>query len=311
MTSKEKAEKAQSLFSILEERVHGFLDRNEKYIYRSNRDSLRLKRTFRVGPEGEWDIEVVCHNIEKKKKNFQYSWYAWQKYFVAHGKSEINRGTGFYLLGTIKRNVIFEIPPHLISRFKDRFYDDPENATIDQIKRDIVEQIGLCRAEYVHYSETMTDEERVTWDKYIGSNGSTSVLYMHTMDGQFFGNSYYVRLGNDMKYGYNCLTTYMDNDELRYEQLAYSAEINRKGNSEVSVDEIMDDAKKNIKKVAKTGDVREGLIEQKKKTMLESINESMTDGLMSAIMKIRSHNILQNIGHSAEKKLKKIGLITL
>jgi hypothetical protein len=45
--------------------------------------------------------------------------------------------------------------------------------------------------------------------------------------------------------------------------------------------------------------------------MLESINEGMTDGLMSAIMKIRSHNILQNIGHSAEKKLKKIGLMTL
>ena len=313
MNSKEKAAKAPVIFALLEERVIGFLDRNEKKIYKNKKTEVVLKRTFRLGTEGEWDVEVVCHEPSKSKRYFDYSWYAWQKYFVAHGKNELNRGTGLYLLGTVKKNVLFNLPPHLITRFKDRFYDEPEEVTLEQIKKDVVDQIGMCRAEFVKPgSKPLSEEEQKNWEKYRGNEGSNTVFYAHTLEGQFFGNAYVEFKGDEAHPNYICLTTYMDNDKLKYEQLAYSAEINRqKNNTEISTDAVKDDAKKVIKKIAKKGNVRDGLIEQKKQKIMESAERDFNNSLTDVMMKIRMRNLLHNIGQKAEEKLKKIGLMTL
>ena len=305
MNSKEKAAQAPKTFEFLYVRTKSFLERNMKIFKKTKKDKLVFEKSFRSNEFGEWDVEIEVF-MDRQNKGFRFEYTGYQKYFVSRAKNEGNNGIGFYIIGTVRENCIFDVPPHAINRFKERFYEEDDVPEIKQVRHDIYDQLCICRLEYKNYVPENAEEEEVVM-RYLGNEPDNYAFIAHTLEGQFLGNCYIKDINDKTSERYMCLTTYMDNEGLKNEQLAHTVAINEVPDAEERT-KTGTDAKKIIRRLKRQGNGREELIDEKKSSIETSIIENEKKKVVDLIMEVKKNKILRGFGNLAESGLKKIGL---
>ena len=295
MNQKEKAAQALKTSDFISTRVGSFIERNIRVYRKTKKDSILFKKTFHSKDFGEWEVEIDCI-IDHRSYGVHYNFVAFQKYFVSRAKELDNNGIGFYMICSGTDNILFDLPPHVINRFRERFYRDTEDdVTVERIRHDIYNEVAFSNTELTSYvPKSIEDEQKIL--RYLGRDAEgNKAIIVHTLSGEFLGNIYISDNSNEDSDRYVCLTTYVDNEDLKNEQIAHTVA--------VSSSQANTDAKKVIRQATRKGHGRDELIDKKKESIISSTFLKDKNDLMEFI---HSQEKINSLTKSIANSIKKI-----
>ena len=279
MNANEKMSQMKKLAPLLSERVNAYLNRNNSLIKKGfkTKEQLNFKRSFKFTEFGEWDVHTT---LSKLSKNWaKISIRAYQKYYIKYAKDPSNIGAGFYVIHRTfdpieneEKSTFIEITPHCVNRYRERV---PEAAdmSLDELKSEIIIEGGFGSCEFSPENRSEDD-------------ASLCNCTIHTLNGQFFGWI------TDTVNKYICYRTYVPNEILKREQIAYTIAAKVSGQSNYDTEEMREKADKMIVKMAKHGEDIQNIAEKKKTVMIKSSVDSMMSSIVHRINKKRIDKIL-------------------
>ena len=254
MNSKEKLGQMSSILSILEDRVDSYIERNRSNLRRrlKTAERTRIQREFSLGTNGKWEVDMFI--LKVSKDYIQVTFDACQKYFIKYAKDPVSIGAGYYVIrksfsvSALKYNKhYFEITPHCINRFRERC-PEMKDISVAEARDRILDDISNSSNEFDNDTVSEKDE--------------------NAYDSKFFTElgQYFALLSKEQTY--ICLTTFVSNELLKAEQLAYSLVVSEYKGRSYSEDDMK---KKAIKFIKKTGNDKENnaSLEEMKKDMLQ------------------------------------------
>ena len=278
MTASEKMAQMNKVTPLIVERVDAFLDRNNSLVKKQfkTKSHIEFNRPFRFTEYGEWDVFIFLTKISSKWAKIGI--HAYQKYYVKYAKDASNIGAGFYVIQhslepimNEKKLTFVEITPHCVNRFRERV---PEYADfpLDTLKTEIICEGGFGSCEF-------TPEKRSEDDRDLCN------CTIHTLNGQFFG--WVTNTVNK----YICYRTYVPNDILKREQIAYTIATKESGQSNYDTDKMKETASKLIVKMTKHGEDIHNMAEKKKEVMVRS----SVGNMMSTFLRRINHDKIDRI----------------
>lgn len=279
MTAGEKIAQMNKVAPLLTERVDAFLKRNTKLIKRQfkTKERLEFNRPFRFLEYGEWDTFVFMTKISKEWAKITI--HAYQRYYVRYAKDPSNIGAGFYViqhsfeqLSGEKYLRFVDVTPHCVNRYRERV-DGAADMPLDKLKTEIISEGGFGTCEYNVDSRSEDDPELCN-------------CVLHTLNGQFFA---WVTDGNQK---YTCYRTFVSNEMLHREQIAYTIAQKECGKTNYDDQEIRESAEKLIVRMAKNGEDVGNIAEKKKMVMIRSSLNNVMSAFVRHISRDRISRIL-------------------
>lgn len=278
MNSKEKLGQMSRILEILENRVDSFIGRNQSNLRRKLKtgDRIVVHKPFSLGANGKWDVDMYILKVSKDYVKVTFD--ACMKYFIKYAKDPISIGAGYYVIrksfsvSTMKYNkYFFDITPHCINRFRERC---PEMKDINVVEaRDrILDDLSNSNNEYD--DDVMSEKDE------------------HAYDGKFFTElgQYFALISESQDFV--CLTTFVSNELLKAEQLAYALVVDEYRGKNYKEEDMKKRAISFIKKTASDKDNNASLEEMKKEMLHRrpALSSNLLNGqYISSIMK---NNIL-------------------
>ena len=279
MTSSEKIAQMNKVTPLLTDRVNAFLERNTRIIKKQmkTKEHLEFNRPFKFKEYGEWDTFIFLNKVSKEWAKITI--HAYQRYFVKYAKDPSNIGAGFHVIrhsldqmtGTAYLRFV-EITPHCVNRYRERVLETAD-LPLDKLKTEILSEGGFGTCEY--NLENRSEED---------PNLCNCIL--HTLNGQFFG---WVT-GEDQKF--TCYRTFVSNDMLKREQIAYTIVQKECGKTNYDDDEMRETAEKFIVKMAKKGEDIHNIAEKKKLVMVKSSISNLMNAFVRRVTRDKIDQIL-------------------
>ena len=279
MTASEKMAQMNKVTPILVDRVNAFLDRNNKLVKKQlkTKESLEFNRSFKFTEYGEWDVFIFLTKISKEWAKIGF--HAYQKYYIKYAKDASNIGAGFYVIqhsldpiSDEKKLTFVEITPHCVNRFRERVPSTAE-MPLDVLKTEIIIEGGFGSCEF-------STEKRSEDDKDLCN------CTIHTLNGQFFG------WVTDTVHKYICYRTFIPNDILKREQIAYTIATKESGKSNYDTEQMKENASKLIVKMAKHGEDVHNMAEKKKDVMVRASVGNLMSKFLQRVSRDRIDKIL-------------------
>ena len=265
MNSREKLGQMSGILEILESRIDSFIERNRGNLRRKLKNISRtsVHKEFSLGTNGKWDVDLYILRVSKEY--VQVTFDACQKYFVKYAKDPVSIGAGYYVIrktfsvSTFNyRTHFFEITPHCINRFRERC-PEMKDISVAGARDRILDDLSNSSNEF--------------------DNDAVSEKDVNAYDAKFFTElgQYFALLSKEQTYV--CLTTFVSNELLKAEQLAYALVVDEYKGKTYSEDDMK---KKAIKFIKKTGNDKENnaSLEEMKKEMLQN-RPSMVSRLLN------------------------------
>lgn len=254
MNSREKLGQMSGILEILESRIDSFIERNRGNLRRKLKNISRtsVRKEFSLGTNGKWDVDLYILRVSKEY--VQVTFDACQKYFVKYAKDPVSIGAGYYVIrktfsvSTFNyRTHFFEITPHCINRFRERC-PEMKDISVAEARDRILDDLANSSNEFDN--DTVSEKDANAYDAKF-----------FTEQGQYFA-----LLSKEQTYV--CLTTFVSNELLKAEQLAYALVVDEYKGKTYSEDDMK---KKAIKFIKKTGNDKENSasLEEMKKDMLQ------------------------------------------
>jgi len=196
------------------------------------------------------------------------------KYFIKYAKDSVSIGAGYYVIrksfsvSTMKYNkYFFDITPHCINRFRERCPEMKDISVVEARDR-ILDDLSNSNNEYDNDAVSEKDE--------------------HAYDGKFFTElgQYFALISESQDFV--CLTTFVSNELLKAEQLAYALVIDEYRGKNYKEEDMKKRAISFIKKTASDKDNNASLEEMKKEMLHRrpSLSSNLLNGqYISNIMK--------------------------
>ena len=283
MNSIEKLGQMSRILEILENRVDSFIGRNQSNLRRKLKtgDRIVVHKSFSLGANGKWDVDMYILKVSKDYVKVTFD--ACMKYFIKYAKDPISIGAGYYVIrksfsvSTMKYNkYFFDITPHCINRFRERCPEMKDISVVEACDR-ILDDLSNSNNEYD--DDVMSEKDE------------------HAYDGKFFTElgQYFALISESQDFV--CLTTFVSNELLKAEQLAYALVVDEYRGKNYKEEDMKKRAISFIKKTA-SGKNNNASLEEMKKEMLHrrpSLSSNLLNGqYISSIMK---NNILSGNVH--------------
>ena len=283
MNSIEKLGQMSRILEILENRVDSFIGRNQSNLRRKLKtgDRIVVHKSFSLGANGKWDVDMYILKVSKDYVKVTFD--ACMKYFIKYAKDPISIGAGYYVIrksfsvSTMKYNkYFFDITPHCINRFRERCPEMKDISVVEARDR-ILDDLSNSNNEYD--DDVMSEKDE------------------HAYDGKFFTElgQYFALISESQDFV--CLTTFVSNELLKAEQLAYALVVDEYRGKNYKEEDMKKRAISFIKKTA-SGKNNNASLEEMKKEMLHrrpSLSSNLLNGqYISSIMK---NNILSGNVH--------------
>lgn len=283
MNSKEKLGQMSRILEILENRVDSFIGRNQSNLRRKLKtgDRIVVHKPFSLGANGKWDVDMYI--LKVSKDYVQVTFDACMKYFIKYAKDSVSIGAGYYVIrksfsvSTMKYNkYFFDITPHCINRFRERCPEMKDISVVEARDR-ILDDLSNSNNEYD--DDVMSEKDEYAYDgKFFTELGQYFALISESQD-------------------FVCLTTFVSNELLKAEQLAYALVVDEYRGKNYKEEDMKKRAISFIKKTASDKDNNASLEEMKKEMLHRrpSLSSNLLNGqYISSIMK---NNILSGNVH--------------
>lgn len=253
MNSREKLGQMSRILEILENRVDSFIGRNQCNLRRKLKtaDRIVVHKPFSLGVNGKWDVDMYI--LKVSKDYVQVTFDACMKYFIKYAKDSVSIGAGYYVIrksfsvSTMKYNkYFFDITPHCINRFRERCPEMKDISVVEARDR-ILDDLSNSNNEYDNDAVSEKDE--------------------HAYDGKFFTElgQYFALISESQDFV--CLTTFVSNELLKAEQLAYALVVDEYRGKNYKEEDMKKRAISFIKKTASDKDNNASLEEMKKEML--------------------------------------------
>ena len=278
MNSREKLGQMSRILEIIENRVDSFISRNQSNLRRKLKtgDRIVVHKSFSIGANGKWDVDMYILKVSKDYVKVTFD--ACMKYFIKYAKDPVSIGAGYYVIrksfsaSTMKYNkYFFDITPHCINRFRERCPEMKDISVVEARDR-ILDDLSNSNNEYD--DDVMSEKDE------------------HAYDGKFFTElgQYFALISESQDFV--CLTTFVSNELLKAEQLAYALVVDEYRGKNYKEEDMKKRAISFIKKTA-SGKNNNASLEEMKKEMLHrrpALSSNLLNGqYISSIMK---NNIL-------------------
>lgn len=129
MTDEQKYQLGCEFAETIDKRGLSLLQRNIKQIKRLTNNEQRVYlQEITLGDYGKWILALYTYAIDKE---LFFQAFGFKKYIMQHSMNPMNNGIGFWCVG-VKNGTqasVFDITPHFVNRFKQRYSVDDEQVT--------------------------------------------------------------------------------------------------------------------------------------------------------------------------------------